>query len=289
MHHPLIKYWTFMFLLLGLNACSTVNTPAGLGFSLSDEPLVGKFVWHDLITNDTAAAQHFYAGLFGWTFEETIRPGGGPYILAKSNGQYVGGMVHKDNPNDQTNYSRWLGYLSVANVEKALKMTRSAGGTIVVDARELGNIGQVAAITDPQGAVLGLIRSNHGDPDDSQPDALGRIVWDELLVEDTQAAASFYESLAGYNIQTIQRRGGQYIKLTADGRERAGIMQNPFEYYPSSWLTYFAVADPIAATAKVESLGGKVLLPPSSDLRESTLAVVEDPSGAVLVLQQWPL
>ena len=66
-------------------------------------------------------------------------------------------------------------------------------------------------------------------------------------------------------------------------------MQNPIDNYPPTWLTYFAVADPIAATAKVESLGGKVILAPAADLRESTLAVVTDPSGAILVLQQWPL
>ncbi|RLA03316.1 MAG: VOC family protein [Gammaproteobacteria bacterium] len=291
MHFPQIKHQAFVLLVLlfALSACNTVNGPSSLGLSLSDEPLVGKFVWHDLITDDTKAAQHFYSGLFGWTFEETTRPGGGPYILAKLNGHYVGGIVHESDPDDKINYSRWLGYLSVANMEKALKTTRSAGGKIAVDARELGSVGQVAAISDPQGAVLGLVRSNHGDPDDSQPAALGHIVWNELLADDDQAAASFYEALAGYKIQTIKRRGGQYIKLNADGRERAGIMQNPIENYPPTWLTYFAVADPVAAAAKVESLGGKVLLPPSAELRESTIAVVEDPSGAVLVLQQWPL
>ena len=165
MHTPHIKQRIFAILLLvfGISACNTINDPSSSGFSLSDEPLVGKFVWHDLITDDIEAARQFYSGLFGWTFEETTRPGGGPYILAKSDGQYVGGMVQKADPDAETNYSRWLGYLSVGDMADALRITQSSGGKIVVDTRELGAIGQVAAITDPQGAALGLVRSNYGD------------------------------------------------------------------------------------------------------------------------------
>jgi predicted enzyme related to lactoylglutathione lyase len=39
----------------------------------------------------------------------------------------------------------------------------------------------------------------------------------------------------------------------------------------------------------VVSLGGKVVLAPRPDIRNGTLAVVADPSGAVLALQKWPL
>ncbi|MBE9550270.1 MAG: VOC family protein, partial [Proteobacteria bacterium] len=280
---------TVLLLAFSLSACSTVGGPSSSGFSLSDEPLLGKFVWHDLVTEDTAAARRFYAGLFGWTFEETERPGGGAYILAKSNGRYIGGMVQRGDLADGKNVSRWLGYLSVADVTRAVEATRAAGGTVIVDVRELGNIGKVAAIQDPQGAVIGLVRSKHGDPDDSAQNALGSVVWNELLASDSQAAATFYTTLAGYQTQSINRRGGQYTKLNQGSRERAGILTTPFADYPPTWLTYFAVADPVAATAKVVSLGGKIILAPSADMRENSMAVISDPSGAVLVLQKWPL
>jgi predicted enzyme related to lactoylglutathione lyase len=52
------------------------------------------------------------------------------------------------------------------------------------------------------------------------------------------------------------------------------------------WLTSFGVADPAAAAMLAESLGGKVLLAPSPEVREGTMAIVADPSGAVVVLQQ---
>jgi len=60
---------------------------------VDDDPMVGKFVWHDLMTDDQAAAKRFYAGLFGWTYEDTTRFGDEPYTLIISDGLYVGDMV----------------------------------------------------------------------------------------------------------------------------------------------------------------------------------------------------
>jgi predicted enzyme related to lactoylglutathione lyase len=42
------------------------------------------------------------------------------------------------------------------------------------------------------------------------------------------------------------------------------------------------------AARRAAELGGEVLLTPSPELREGTLAVVTDPAGAVFALQQWP-
>jgi len=41
--------------------------------------------------------------------------------------------------------------------------------------------------------------------------------------------------------------------------------------------------------ARAAQLGGRVLLAPRSDLRDGTLALIADPTGAVLALQKWPL
>ena len=37
----------------------------------SQEHLVGKVIWVDLVTPDAARAKQFYGSLFGWTFRET--------------------------------------------------------------------------------------------------------------------------------------------------------------------------------------------------------------------------
>jgi len=270
-----------------LAACSSTGfTPAG-DLSLSEQPLLGKFVWHDLMTDDVEAAKRFYGGLLGWEFEQVTHPRGGDYTLAKAGGHYVGGLVLLADRID-ADYSRWLPYLSVADVDSAVRATESAGGVVVVGPLELGNLGRAAAITDPQGAVLGLMRSRVGDPDDSLPPATGRVVWNELLAADEASAAQFYNELAGLEIVPIARRGGEYIVLRAQGRERAGIMERPDEGVTPLWLTHFAVADVDAATRRAAELGGQVLLAPAAELRDGMLAVVTDPTGAVLALQQLP-
>lgn len=274
-------------MLAGISACGTTGSGRGADLPLSAEPLTGKFIWHDLITDDVAAVRGFYGGLFGWKFEETKHPNGSDYTLISAGGHFIGGIVQLDDP-PGIEYSRWLGYLSVPDVDSAVKTTEAAGGLAVAGPLDVPSIGRAAAIQDPQGAVVGLLHSKIGDPDDSVTPVAGHIVWNELLAADDIAASGFYQSITGARSRTIQRRGGEYIMLRAQGRDRAGIMRRPLDDVEPLWLTHFAVTDPAAAALRVADLGGTVLIPPSADLRDGTMAVVADPSGSILALRQWP-
>lgn len=256
------------------------------GMSFSATPLLGKIVWNDLVTEDLEAARRFYGELFGWTFEQRPRPGGAPYSLARAGGVYVAGMVEVKSPSEGKPISRWLPYVSVSDVDASVTSATAAGGKVAVSSRTVG-WGRVAAIIDPEGAVIGLARSKLGDPDDvTTAPAAGRVVWTELLSNDPAAAARFYSTVSGHEAQTIERRGGLYTLLVRDGHNRAGILKNPSDTATPAWLTYFGVDDPAAAANRVVALGGKVVLAPSAQLREGTMAVVTDPTGAVLVLQK---
>ena len=255
--------------------------------SFASEPLTGKVIWHDLMTEDLDSARRFYSGVLGWTFDTTQGPGGQEYAVASSGNVYVAGMLEIEGTTDGTKYSRWLPYVSVADVDTSVSNAVAAGASVAVSARDV-NLGRVAALIDPEGAVIGLARSNFGDPDDSTTaPAAGRPVWSELLSNNPSAAADFYQELGDYDVNTIERRGGEYTLLVNDGANRAGILKNPGENQDPVWLTYFGVDDPAAAAATAESLGGNIILPVSPELRDGTMAVVTDPSGAILVLQNW--
>ena len=274
--------------VLCVSACTTVNRADITGMSLSEDPLLGKVIWHDLITEDLEGSRAFYAGLFGWTFDRSSTARGEEYMLARNGDVIVAGLLGIDSPSDGENYSRWLPYLSVDDVDAAIARSTAAGATVAVSARDVG-IGRVAALIDPQGAVIGLARSTIGDPDDvTTAPASGRPVWTELLANNPADAVQFYGLLASYDARTIERRGGEYTILASQGRDRIGIFQNPAEEsYTPVWITAFGVDDPAAAAAKAEELGGTIVLPVSPELRESTTAIVTDPSGAVLVLRSW--
>jgi len=280
-------FLAFVLLATGLVACTTASRPELSGMSFAAEPLTGKVVWYDLITEDLDSARDFYQGLFGWTFEDSKGPRGQDYAVARSGNVYVAGMLEIPAATDGAKLSRWLPYVSVADVDEAVARGVDAGASVAVSARDV-NLGRVAALVDPEGAVIGLARSAFGDPDETTTaPAAGRPVWTELLTDDAAAAATFYAELGGYDVNTVDRRGGQYTLLASDGKNRAGILKKPSEKVEPVWLTYFGVDDPAAAAVLAESLGGKIILPASQELRDGTMAIVTDPSGAVLVLQNW--
>lgn len=283
---PSLRLLAAIVVAAGIGACSTTDLSRVADIALSDDPLVGKFVWHDLITDDVQAARAFYGAVLGWTFEDTTHPNGGDYTLVLADGHYTGGMVKLDDPAN-TEYSRWLAYLSVPDVDRAVRKTQQAGGESVAGPLDLANVGRAAAIKDPQGAVVGLLRSKVGDPlDGHEPDS-GHVVWNELLAADDAAALMFYKELADFDTRTEQRPGGQYHFLRAQGRDRAGVMSRPAPDIEPVWLTHFAVKDVHAASRRAIAQGGEVLIAPSDEFRNGLMALVVDPTGAVFVLHQW--
>ncbi len=274
---------------LGLGAgCTNLPTASPFkGTELSATPLLGKFVWRDLVTENPDAVKPFYAALFGWEFEEG-RALGAPYTLVKSGGQYIAGISKTRRPQPEQPVSQWLSFMSVADVDRAVETTRAAGGSLVAGPRDLPNVGRGAVVLDPEGAPLGLLRSRIGDPADSAAPALNRFLWTEHLSRDPQASAGFYASLAGFEVRKIDFAGRPYWVLV-QGRERAALLRNPLAVDRPIWLAYVKVADPAASAARAAQLGGRVLLAPRADLRNGTLALIADPTGAVLALQKWPL
>jgi uncharacterized protein len=270
-------------------ACASgkaVTAPAAAVSAANDT--VGRFVWHDLVTNDVAASQKFYAALLGWEFEPTTRSGR-PYVIARSGGRSTGGIVQRQD--GKTGPATWLAYLSVANLDRAVGQVTSAGGKLLFPPTAVGAYGRVAVVLDPQGAPLGLAGVTGTVATEPAQPLLHGFFWMEHLAKDAPAALAFYKELAGYESSvSTSERGIDYHVLKRQ-RSRAGLLQLPpdLEGVQPNWLPYVRVEDPAALAAKVLSLGGKVVIAPRADIRNGTLAIVTDPTGAALALQKWPL
>jgi predicted enzyme related to lactoylglutathione lyase len=254
---------------------------------LTDTPTYGRFIWHDLLTDDVDAARSFYGALLDWRFEETTRPGGGPYtLILTSSGQVVGGMLQVDDSADGENYSRWLGYLAVPDVDSATRSVTQSGGQVVASPREIGDVARASAVQDADGALVGLLTSRVGYPVERPTVAPGAVAWNELVAADPEAMAEFYAGLVSGGVSEEPRGEFVYRFLQSDGRPRAGFMQRPNEQLEPLWLTYFAVEDVAAVSARAGSLGGERLLAPDNDIRNGRIALVTDPGGAVLGLME---
>ena len=249
----------------------------------------GKFVWHDLLTTDSPAVEKFYAGLFGWTFEAQAGREN-PYKAIRLAGVPIGGIVDVSAKKAEVPSSTWLSYVSVADVDKAVAAIRSRNGKILREPGPVGSHGMAAVVVDPQGAILGLAKIAKGDPPDADVVPEGSFLWMEYVAEDAVGALAFYKDTLGYTAERID--GGaavEYYALKAGDKPRAGLYPRPWKEVRSNWLPYVRVADAAAAARKAEALGGRILLAPKPEVRNGTLAIVTDPSGAALALQKWPI
>ena len=89
--------------------------------------------------------------------------------------------------------------------------------------------------------------------------------------------------------ERLERADRRYRILKAGDRPRAGVLQNPFEGERPVWVNYIRVADPAALAAKVEGLGGRVLVEAQARPIGGKVALIAGPSGAGVALQTWPL
>jgi predicted enzyme related to lactoylglutathione lyase len=272
--------------LLMASACvpASVSLP-----SISPEPagphLPGKVVWRDLLTTDLPAAQRFYGDLFGWRFTDGGTEG---YVVATLDGRRVAGLASADEVEGGVNVSQWISSVSSADVDEDTNRAAALGATIHRTPRDVGERGRLAVLSDPQGALFALVRTPAGDPLDDEP-TLNEWLWTELWTRDVEAASRFYGEVLGYRRTTLENevlsRG--YVAFERDGNPRAGVIEYQVEGVRPSWLPYVRVADARATARRAEELGGRVLIPPSDDLRDGTVALIADPSGGAVAVQEW--
>ena len=256
---------------------------------LSDPPsnkvLAGKFVWADLVTDDVESVKTFYTSLFNLGWQE-IRPAPEAYGLFISDGLPVAGLAYHEAPDEQTPYGRWIHYMSVDDVARAEKLVTDAGGRTVLSRRSFEQRGEFAIVMGPDQALVGLMRSSSGDPEDYRSDH-GEWLWRELYSADPAASAALYEAICQCEVFEREDAEGQYIIASQDYLRASINSLADTKEGVASWLGYVQVVDILATLQRAEELGGTVLFAPSPEVLDGRLAVIRDPSGAYLGLITW--
>lgn len=107
----------------------------------------------------------------------------------------------------------------------------------------------------------------------------GSWIWYELLTTDADAALDFYTHVIGWTPTKFEGAPSDYTIVNAGADGVGGVMKNPMPT-PPAWLGYIGVNDVDAAAAKIEALGGKIHMPPTTMEQVGRMAMVEDPQGA---------
>ncbi len=115
----------------------------------------GAWCWNELITDDPEAAQSFYSGLFGWTFEKDDNSPN-DYWVHLIDDRNNGGLMRKP-PEMAQVPNHWSTYFHVEDLPASLEKLQSLGGQVFVPPFEV-SVGSIAVVADSQGANFCLIQ-----------------------------------------------------------------------------------------------------------------------------------
>ena len=246
--------------------------------------LRGRFVWHEVLTTDTAASIGFYSKVAHWrTRPDVGMPGYTLFLGAR--GPIAGVMLLPEEAKAMGTPPNWLSYIGTADVDSTAREATNLGGKVLRNPADIP-VGRFAVLADPQGAVFAIYSPNLLDDQDPKPQ-LGEFSWHELMTSNPAAAFPFYQQLFGWEKTTAMDMGamGTYQMFGVPGLEMGGIYKSPAGFTgPSNWLPYVKVPDAGKAVSLTTQLGGKIMNGPMEVPGGDMIAVGMDPQGAMFAV-----
>ncbi|MFG2994598.1 VOC family protein [Streptomyces sp. NPDC048257] len=136
-------------------ACWQPGKTSGLQLTTAENSLV----WTELHTSNPVADIAFYTGLFGWRSAEMPAPGMTYMVLSTAEGDQedasFGGVAPHMGEGAE---SRWTPYFHVADVDATVAAAKANGGSVVMPAADVPQVGRIAWLADPAGAVFALLK-----------------------------------------------------------------------------------------------------------------------------------
>jgi uncharacterized protein len=117
----------------------------------------GQFFWNELMTRDVETAKAFYAATLGWNYRPMPMMEGGTYWLATADAKPIGGIMDMTGLLPDSIPAHWMSYVEVADLDACLEKLKAGGGTICREPFEVPDVGRIAIVADPTGAVIGWI------------------------------------------------------------------------------------------------------------------------------------
>ena len=249
----------------------------------------GTFSWPELATTDQNAGVAFYRTLFGWDLKEQSMGPDGTYSMFLMRDKEVAAACSLRPEERQAGVPpHWNLYVTVRSADETAKRAVELGGRVLAPAFDVMDVGRMAVIQDPTGAVFELWepRKHGGAKILNEP---GALCWSELTTRDTKAAESFYTKLFGWTSKdsTGDAGGMEYTEFSNQGHPGVGMLAMPAHMpanVPSYWMPYFQVVDCDTSTAKATGLGAKVMVPPRDIPKTGRFSILGDPQGAIFAL-----
>ncbi|MBV8227737.1 MAG: VOC family protein [Verrucomicrobia bacterium] len=251
-----------------------------------DEFRIGTFCWAELGTTDQQVAKTFYGDLFGWTASDFPIGPDQFYTMFQIDQREVGAAYTlRPDQRERGVPPHWTLYVAVQDADATTSKAESLGAQILAKPFDVFDAGRMAVLQDPTGAVFSIwqTKSSIGIRLTEVP---GTLCWADLATSDQQAAAAFYRSLFGWELEPGTDHP-DYLHITYQGQFMGGIPPvKASAGKPSHWLLYFLVERIDTSVEQAKKTGGQVLVPTTEVEKVGRFAIVQDPQGAVFALFQ---
>jgi uncharacterized protein len=268
--------------------------------SAQDRYVPGVPCWVDTTQPDPQAAVSFYAGLFGWEFEDV----GQQYYIARLGGKDAAAVGSQPKPGPDS--AVWNTYVWVDDADTTARKVRAAGGSVLMAPDDVGDSGRMAVFADPSGASFCVwqARGHRGAEIVNEP---GSLNFNVLNTRDLDGACAFYGAVFGWEVLDIGGASawalpgyGDFLERRTPGmRERMASMGAPERFedvvasvnpitdaIPAHWGVTFAVDDADTVATRAAELGGRVDVPPF-DAPWVRMTIVTDPQGATFTASKF--
>jgi hypothetical protein len=249
----------------------------------------GTFCWVELATTDQEAAKRFYGRLFGWAAEDLPIGEGMTYTMLRHRGRDAGALFRMSPEEAARVPPHWNSYVAVASADAAATKAAALGGTLLHEPFDVADVGRMAVVRDPQGAILAVWQAKRhigvgvkGEP--------GAFCWNELATTDTAAAGAFYGGLFGWKAQAQQMGSMAYTTFLRGDRAEPEAVGGMYRLTPEMagvpphWMVYFMVEEADAAAARAGELGATTIVPPTDIPTVGRFAMMKDPQGAAFAV-----
>jgi predicted enzyme related to lactoylglutathione lyase len=241
----------------------------------------GKFLWHELMTTDPAAAKKFYGGVVGWktkAFEQDPS-----YQMWMMGDRAMGGLMPQRLEGGTGPKPQWFNYIGTPDADATVKQAVELGGKVMRPAWDIPNVGRIGFLNDPQGAVFAILQPLPMQGEMPGPQEMGNFSWHELLSTNWQAAWEFYSKLFGWQKTDSMDMGpmGTYQMFGQDGKTYGGMYtKSTTPPGPPFWLAYANVPDSKRAAETIKKLGGTIMNGPMEVPGGGVIVTAVDPQGA---------
>ena len=225
-------------------------------------------VHFEVIGKDGAKLRDYYSAVFGWQFNVMPEM---DYGLVDNGGAGInGGIGSGEAPHS-------MFYIEVADPQATLDKVERSGGKTVSPVMEIPGVVTLAHFADPDGNVVGLVKSGDEGPPGSDQPRPNAVTWFEVVGKESGKLRDFYASIFGWQYQIPPDMD---YGMVDNGKGAGGGVGGGDSAHA---IFYVEVDNPQAYMDKVAASGGKVAAP-VMDGGMVTFGQFTDPEGNLIGL-----